>query len=292
MKSGYNLAARHWQLQRRQGASSSGNGVAAIWKKLWSLQVPPRIRVFLWRVATHSLPLGQNLRIRNISDGICRICLQELETDRHCFFECPWVREVWNKTRRGLVWARQQASSFLDLCAQILTADDSDAALFVVTLWIIWKTRNAALFEEKSISISQVVKDSSTLLESYIEAQSQLEGSSSPTHQPGKWRAPDFPMIKVNVDAAWRSTSGGAGAVVRNHTGAILHTAAAPISCATSAEQAELLAILFGMQEAGILGFTSISIESDSLLAFQRLTSDEEDLSNLGITVLDIKLLA
>jgi hypothetical protein len=41
---------------KEMGASSSVASSNPIWKKLWSLKIPPKVRVFWWRVLNNFLP--------------------------------------------------------------------------------------------------------------------------------------------------------------------------------------------------------------------------------------------
>lgn len=56
VKDAYSLA-----LSSSSNASSS-NGFDPLWKKMWSLNIPPKPKLFLWRAAWDILPHGVNLR--------------------------------------------------------------------------------------------------------------------------------------------------------------------------------------------------------------------------------------
>lgn len=47
-------------------SSSSSNPSQAFWKVIWKIQVPNKIRHFVWRVVKDSLPSRQNLKIRHV----------------------------------------------------------------------------------------------------------------------------------------------------------------------------------------------------------------------------------
>jgi hypothetical protein len=45
------------------------------WTSLWHVMVPSKVRVFLWRLARHSLPSANVLHHRNMADhGRCALC--------------------------------------------------------------------------------------------------------------------------------------------------------------------------------------------------------------------------
>ncbi|KAJ1394179.1 Ribonuclease H-like superfamily [Sesbania bispinosa] len=70
------------------------------WKWIWRVKCPHKIKLFLWRVCTDSLPVLDNLHRRNITDSpICPICGLEPETTEHALFNCSWVPPIWFGSR-------------------------------------------------------------------------------------------------------------------------------------------------------------------------------------------------
>ncbi|KAL5158112.1 putative ribonuclease H protein [Glycine soja] len=59
------------------------------WKLIWELEVPPRVKVFLWRLCSNCLPTKTNLRTRGIDCSfICPLCEHEIESTFHTVFSC------------------------------------------------------------------------------------------------------------------------------------------------------------------------------------------------------------
>lgn len=55
-------------------------------QKMWKTRLPPKLKHFLWRLLSHSLPTGSNLQRRHaIRDSQCRRCCQHEETEKHLF---------------------------------------------------------------------------------------------------------------------------------------------------------------------------------------------------------------
>ncbi|KAG2304480.1 hypothetical protein Bca52824_033131 [Brassica carinata] len=64
-------------------------------QRLWKMKSPPKLKQFLWRMLSQSLPVGSNLKRRHITpDALCKRCFQEEETDSHIFFECPYAKMI------------------------------------------------------------------------------------------------------------------------------------------------------------------------------------------------------
>ena len=55
--------------------SSSGGACSLLWKRIWKIHAPQRIKHFIWRAAKDSLPTKQNLVRRKIPmDVTCFLC--------------------------------------------------------------------------------------------------------------------------------------------------------------------------------------------------------------------------
>ncbi|KAL3516731.1 hypothetical protein ACH5RR_023633 [Cinchona calisaya] len=70
------------------GSSSLGPNVA--WKKIWSLNVPNKCKITLWRMCNNSLPTLDNLMRRGVViDSVCPLCNHESSDLNHILFKCP-----------------------------------------------------------------------------------------------------------------------------------------------------------------------------------------------------------
>ncbi|KAF4358684.1 hypothetical protein F8388_005624 [Cannabis sativa] len=59
------------------------------WKKLWRLVVPPKVRHFLWRACSGSLPTKVLLQTKHINvDLLCTFCNREYESIYHVLLGC------------------------------------------------------------------------------------------------------------------------------------------------------------------------------------------------------------
>ena len=60
-----------------------------LWKKLWQIRSPTKIRHFMWHVAKDSLPTKQNHRARHVPvDETCELCGEQKETLMHSLWLC------------------------------------------------------------------------------------------------------------------------------------------------------------------------------------------------------------
>lgn len=68
-----------------------------VFKKLWSLSIPAKIKITMWRALRGFLPTGQvlfNRRIRN--SAIYSRCNMGSESLLHVVAECNSVKDIWD----------------------------------------------------------------------------------------------------------------------------------------------------------------------------------------------------
>ena len=79
---GYNLLC---DLNSSDVASSSDTaGQKKFWNNLWKLNVPNKVKFFLWRACTNSIPTMLNLhKHRIVSSSVCSLCREGEESVLH-----------------------------------------------------------------------------------------------------------------------------------------------------------------------------------------------------------------
>ena len=98
VKSAYHVALR---LQQPNAAEHSRVGIdRMVWKKLWKLNIPPKVRMFAWRACLDILPTKVNLACKKIQvDPKCTTCTQQDETICHVLWQCRLARNTWALVR-------------------------------------------------------------------------------------------------------------------------------------------------------------------------------------------------
>lgn len=93
VKSAYQLALR---LKFPDEPSSSASS-SSQWKTLWALELPEKVKIFIWKASKNILPTAENLwRRKCIQEPVCQSCKRCMETVRHVLFECKATRKIWN----------------------------------------------------------------------------------------------------------------------------------------------------------------------------------------------------
>lgn len=71
-----------------------------VWKKVWSLKVPAKIKIFTWTALKGVIPCKGILANRHIiTSSLCPLCTMECESNDHALFQCPRVAEIWEHLR-------------------------------------------------------------------------------------------------------------------------------------------------------------------------------------------------
>jgi hypothetical protein len=94
VRSAYNLAL-DLQNKDQQNTSTNVNGDRGLWKVIWNAKVPPKVKIFTWKLATNSLAVQVN-RSRRVPNVLptCSICGREDETSYHATMTCTKARAL------------------------------------------------------------------------------------------------------------------------------------------------------------------------------------------------------
>ncbi|KAL4333564.1 hypothetical protein GQ457_07G033850 [Hibiscus cannabinus] len=69
-----------------------------LWKHIWRLHVPQRIRCFLWLACRQKLMTNLERCKRKLTDdSFCPVCNREVETIIHIFRDCVYLRQYWRR---------------------------------------------------------------------------------------------------------------------------------------------------------------------------------------------------
>ncbi|KAL8143934.1 hypothetical protein V2J09_016966 [Rumex salicifolius] len=268
--------------------------VGDIFRVLWRIKVPERIRMFLW-LGVHGRLMKNAERFRRhlTSDPRCAVCSDGEETLLHLFRDCRKAKCVWNSF--GPRWQEDNGEFFSlptrswlfsglrgEFC---LVTGGSNDVIFAVTLGWVWRSRNKCVFGEGDTSV-----DALFLVSQAKEFDSVLrQGDSNPLMKMEKhisWAKPEEGWYKVNTDGAKESSMGvaTAGGVIRDDSGVWLDGFVKNIGVC-SVVAAELWGLYHGLELAWDLGYRKLVLESDSAVAIGMLTrqiSDHHPLASLA----------
>jgi hypothetical protein len=101
----------------------------------------------------------------------------------------------------------------------------------------------------------------------------------------GLWEPPPMGMLTVNVDGSCvpENSTGTTGAMIRDHLGRVIVATGTFMPCCTSAEEAEVAALLEGARLAVDWTNLPVIFESDCASAVQAVHLGKDSLSHLRI---------
>ncbi|KAL5769659.1 hypothetical protein ACOSP7_013813 [Xanthoceras sorbifolium] len=260
------------------------------WRFLWKLQLPPKIKHFLWKICHNCIPSFANLAARHIAvDPLCRFCHQAAEVPSHALWSCRLlicIREACGFLSSASWVDRASMLDFLLWCKDQLRP--SEFNLLAVVLWAVWNRHNALLHHRSSLPPEAVVPWCEAYLAEFMDSNAKVPLPSS--NRFVRWIPPIDNVLKINVDAA-RSKSAqitGLGAVIRNSSGEVLMTGIDYITGLLDPTIAECKAILFGLSLAVGRGLPDLVIESDCAQVIKLLNDNNVVLSDIGLVLSDI----
>ena len=91
-KSGYRFLK-----EVHDGVEGSNDQYAeGVWRRIWALRVPNKVKHFVWRACKNSIPTKVNLEWRSIAvSSTCERCCREDETVVHALWSCRELNSVW-----------------------------------------------------------------------------------------------------------------------------------------------------------------------------------------------------
>ena len=107
------------------------------WNSIWKLNVPSKVKHFLWRASMESLPTKDNLFSRHITpDKVCSLCEEHPEDTIHCLWLCDAVTGIWLMDPSFSLHRTKTFRSFGELTSAVLTdSSPATAALFSMVAW-------------------------------------------------------------------------------------------------------------------------------------------------------------
>ncbi|KAL4296041.1 hypothetical protein GQ457_12G028380 [Hibiscus cannabinus] len=242
-----------------------------IWNQIWTLQVPQRIRCFLWLASRQKLMTNLHRCRRTLSDDpYCPICQEAEESIIHTFRDCERLQQVWRYiipsslaasffSNPIKVWLRQ------NLCSNILFRNSIPwKIVFAAILWQFWKCRNDVVFVGDSASVE------CALSRGIAWAQYYNDGWLHPmqtVHAPPRtipWQNPKHGCLCLNVDGAVSLNTGKVtiGGLLRDTAGNFIFGFSKYIGF-TNSLHAELWALYVGLQLAWDHGVNFLQIQTD-----------------------------
>ncbi|GKV46603.1 hypothetical protein SLEP1_g53576 [Rubroshorea leprosula] len=265
IKSGYYRTP----VMARSHDGSSASSTLFGGNRIWSLNIPEKVRLLVWSAYQNVIPTKDNLHKKHVDvDLECPLCGVERESVFHCFVSCSLACAVWLGCPLNLRVSElpvDDFANFFDTTASVLGAEQ----LELRTMHFIKEYRTAILSRGRGAAVVQQVSET-------------------------RWHPPDFGFIKLNVDGAIsvQNRVFGMGALARNHAGEVLAAMACKGQGVVDAEVAEACSLRRALQWAHSLSFRRIVVESNCTTIVSAISNETLKMnSSLGLILLDCKAL-
>ncbi|XP_012842431.1 PREDICTED: uncharacterized protein LOC105962665 [Erythranthe guttata] len=287
----YNHAASS---DSQTNGTSSNNGTKDLWKYIWHLSLPPKIKIFVWRAAWDIIPTKGALFRRHItSDPFCNLCGTRTETTVHALIGCRDLPKVWQSEPFNIDTTTEPVSFLGWLVKMRKHLSKNLLCLAMVICWKAWDSRNREENGDMGLRGWELRNWSEDYLSMYRSACLEPTITKSPAPQV-QWTPPPEGIVKVNFDAAFPPSQPHykVATVARNSDGATLWWSVATFPGHVQPVEGEAHAALFAIQLAHAKGWPSIIIEGDCRQIITALQGEDFLLCPYGAYLEDICTLA
>lgn len=193
------------------------------WNRLWKLNVPPKVKVFWWRVLHEFLPAKVILHHRHIEPtSFCDVCGADSESIKHVLTDCTIARLFWRdiKSLTGVKLPRLHPLTWASDILRGSFCSEKDRCLLTIGMYSLWAQRNKRGHGEDQLPLRQAVRWATDLGHDLwqITMSSKLKPAAKAR---SFWCAPQEGWVKCNTDGAFypESGQGATGAVLRGPAG-------------------------------------------------------------------------
>ncbi|XP_073362870.1 uncharacterized protein [Aegilops tauschii subsp. strangulata] len=177
-------------------------------EKLWKVNVLPKVKIFLWRLAQQSIPTTGLLHHRNMSTSTrCGLCGAE-DSWKHSLLHCTVARCVWALQDLDLVEAlnnttEPDARIWLFVLLDMLSP--TEFTQVAVTILALWHSRRQTLHEnifQSPLSTHNFISKYIREIEECRPKMTQGTENPIPVQMQTRWVPPPPGVAKVRVDGA------------------------------------------------------------------------------------------
>uniref|UniRef100_A0A803P5M6 Uncharacterized protein n=1 Tax=Cannabis sativa TaxID=3483 RepID=A0A803P5M6_CANSA len=303
VKTGFHLATT----LEDQNSSSTSNKQSEWWKFFWNLKLPPKIRIFAWKVFQNILPTAVALFKRKVLDsGECSLCTSNWESIGHALFSCKHAKDIWKLSRFRIDFSQAHNMFNGDYLYHLSTIyQQHDFETLLCVLWGIWTDRNKVVHGGQPRHPTAIVQYASKFYEDFNKAKLQnrpVAATSSHHSSPStsatdqhvqRWRPPVRNGYKLNVDAATNIEQKklGIGAILRDQQGTVLAALSKAVQGSFKSDEMEAKALFHAVNWVSQSQFPLTHIETDASRVSNALNRLNSDLSCFSDLIMDIRCL-
>ncbi|KAM6556101.1 hypothetical protein CsatB_003120 [Cannabis sativa] len=290
VKSAYHLALSTQDIP----SSSSAVNSRKFWNKIWHSQAPPKIKHFMWRVVSHTIPVASNLFVRHILySPLCSFCKSSLETVHHALLGCSRLRKAWKSSRFLDHYHKYKHLDITDFLLCSFEALDKDyISILFCFLWALWNQRNNYIHHHTVMPAADIFDWSVNYFFQYIDAQKNIQTCSVAAQAPSMVSdGVSGSSLQVYTDAAIDNCGQrhSFGIVVVDNSGLMKAGVVKPCIGGIPAIIAEAKAIYHALQWVQLLHLPVDILKTDCKTIVDKLNSCNWNASPLDDILMGIK---
>ncbi|KAA3468559.1 reverse transcriptase [Gossypium australe] len=264
------------------------NNYRDFYKKIWQVDVPTKVKIFIWKLSWNYIASKVNLHTRRLGNSrLCPRCSGGEESLNHLFRECPVSAEIWRLLSAVDLLGNTNVEFREWLTTVLVSCSLERCRLICIALWSIWGDRNSRIHDKSSRSSQEIVR----FIIGYLH---ELDGirtnNSKNSNEIKKWKCPPENRLKINFDRAFdgKNKASASGVVVRDSRGNVIISCAIIHRGVQTAFEAEALACRRATQIALDMDRKDSIIEGDSLTVIKKCQSSDQDKSQISPYIFDV----
>lgn len=183
------------------------------WKSLWKLDVPQKIKHFLWKCMNDCVSVRSKLaRYVDSISNVCPLCEHEEETINHLFIDCEVTKRLWFSLDANIAGSILNVNphEWIKSWFQINNGSGKGQEYYIkfvsFAIWHIWKLRCSVVFDNDSNVVALVNKE---LNDSNVNSMRCMNNNSHPRQNRTltPWQLPVGDFHKINFDAAFKKNN-------------------------------------------------------------------------------------
>ncbi|XVF36663.1 hypothetical protein REPUB_Repub19eG0076600 [Reevesia pubescens] len=261
------------------------------WNKIWNLQCPEKIKLFIWKIFHNSLPTLECLAQRNLlTNTVCQRCSIREETTLHALRDCDSSKSIWLNFNQNLLPDNFFSSTlkgwlFSNIEMKKAISGIPWRILFVTAAWYVWYWRNCSLHEQDFTwpgnAQKQIWAKAKQMVDVLDNFCNRLQYAAEI-----KWEKPPLHAVKINVDGSVSKDTGMAfaGGVIRDNNGEWITGFNYRVGTC-NITTAELWGIYQGIILCWNKGYREVELESDSTVAIKKINTAHNQFDTDGSLV-------
>ncbi|WOL01857.1 (+)-neomenthol dehydrogenase [Canna indica] len=214
-----------------------------LWSKIWSLHVPEKIKLFLWKVFHKWLLTNARLAyLLLLNNDLCTFCASESETIDHLLFDCSFSSQLWSRLGLALNLDLSNRVDWAFGSWLLGPSDSTFKSLVAITSWFIWHAQNSVKHRARQLSVASYISQILAFASNHGVFSEGFSPSLSKPPSAIQWSPLSLGSFKFNCDGSWTPDAAGIEVVIRDSNSHCLQVVASPC-VADSAQVTEALAI-------------------------------------------------